>query len=383
MIRKLILRRFKRFQEETFEFPGHIVLAGPNNTGKTTVLQAIAAWEFARNRWQELNDFQKHNGAYARDPSLAQTLLLCRCEPSICSGMRRGYDRRDPIEIEVWDVKGRRLAMELIPDSSEQIYVRPHKRIDVAVAREMKMPTVYIPPMTGLSTQEPEYTQQKQQDLLGQGKSGEVIRNLILRAHKTQSVWDSFTGAIEELFGYEIMPPNASGAHILAEYRPRPGGQRLDIASAGSGFQQVLMLLAFLYTHPTSVLLLDEPDAHLHVILQDTIYSKLRAVASERNSQLIISTHSEIIIDSVEPKELCMLIGRPKVLADKVDRDRLIQALRVLSNTDIMLALDTSGIVYVEGHTDLALFREWAARVLDHPALSVSGKRHLLAAHSQ
>ena len=42
MIRKVILRRFKRFQEETFPLPGHIVFAGPNNTGKTTVLQAIA-----------------------------------------------------------------------------------------------------------------------------------------------------------------------------------------------------------------------------------------------------------------------------------------------------------------------------------------------------
>ena len=44
MIRKVILRRFKRFADETFEsLPGHIVLAGPNNTGKTTVLQRSPA----------------------------------------------------------------------------------------------------------------------------------------------------------------------------------------------------------------------------------------------------------------------------------------------------------------------------------------------------
>ena len=62
MIRKVVLRRFKRFADETFEFPGHIVLAGPNNTGKTTVLQAIAAWDLALNRWRELNRFRKHKG---------------------------------------------------------------------------------------------------------------------------------------------------------------------------------------------------------------------------------------------------------------------------------------------------------------------------------
>lgn len=58
MIRKVTLRRFKRFEEVEFVLPGHIVLAGPNNTGKTTLLQAIAAWELGLRRWRELNDFE-------------------------------------------------------------------------------------------------------------------------------------------------------------------------------------------------------------------------------------------------------------------------------------------------------------------------------------
>src|SRR6185295_17221091 len=112
---------------------------------------------------------------------------------------------------------------------------------------------------------------------------------------------------IHRLFGFEILPPDASGADIVAEYRPRPDGSSLDVASAGSGFQQVLMLLTFLYTRPASVLLLDEPDAHLHVLLQDSIYSELRSVAAKQGSQLVIATHSEVIINSVDPRELCIL----------------------------------------------------------------------------
>lgn len=37
MIRKVTLKNFKRFDEVTFVLPGHLVLAGPNNTGKTTL----------------------------------------------------------------------------------------------------------------------------------------------------------------------------------------------------------------------------------------------------------------------------------------------------------------------------------------------------------
>ena len=41
-----------------------------------------------------------------------------------------------------------------------------------------------------------------------------------------------------------------------------------SVASAGSGVHQVLLLLAFFYARPSSVFLLDEPYAHLHVFLQ-------------------------------------------------------------------------------------------------------------------
>ena len=50
VITEVLLRNFKRFGELRFELPGHVVLAGPNNTGKTTLLQAIATWALALDR---------------------------------------------------------------------------------------------------------------------------------------------------------------------------------------------------------------------------------------------------------------------------------------------------------------------------------------------
>jgi len=173
-----------------------------------------------------------------------------------------------------------------------------------------------------------------------------------------------------ELFGYELLPPNDTGADIIAEYKRTANASPLDITSAGSGFQQVLMLLTFLNTREGSVLLLDEPDAHLHVILQDAIYSQLRSAASKNHSQLIIATHSEVIINSVEPRELCVLLNEPKLLSENQEKTNLIRSFSVLSNTDIMLALNAPGIIYTEGRTDLEILREWA-RTLNHPAFEL------------
>lgn len=363
MIRRLIIEGFKRFDRVEFALPGHIVIAGPNNTGKTTVLQAVAAWSLALDRWKSLNDFQRHGGAYARAPIARQAFSAVPLRAFDLLWRERNY--HGPIRITVrtdaWS-----LRMDLEPDSTEQIYVRPEP-VEPARVKAAELTAVLIPPMTGLSTEEPVYTRPKLDQLLGQGKPGDMLRNLLLEAHASEQAWSRLQESISRLFGYKLLPPDGTGPNILGEYQTRSGGPRLDIASAGSGFQQVLMLLTLLNTRPGSVLLLDEPDAHLHVLLQDAIFGELRSVAARTSSQLIAATHSEVIINAVDARELCVLLDRPVMLADDAQREALIASLHLLSNEDIMRALQAPGVLYLEGHTDLEILRAFA-QVLGHPA---------------
>ena len=46
MITKLTLRNFKSVSEQTYEFTQFDLLVGRNNSGKSTVLQALAIWQF-------------------------------------------------------------------------------------------------------------------------------------------------------------------------------------------------------------------------------------------------------------------------------------------------------------------------------------------------
>jgi predicted ATPase len=373
VIRQVVIKGFKRFEGVTFDLPGHVVIAGPNNTGKTTLLQAIAAFSLALGFWMRRNDFQRHGGAYTKVPVTRQVFSAVPLRMFDLLWSNREYAK--PIEITVredaWTV-----TMELIPDSTEQIYVRPlptaaPKRFADGV---VSLQAVFVPPMTGLSTEEPVYQTPKIDQLLGLGKPGDVLRNLLVQAHQNETAWGNLTDSIRRLFGYELLAPDASGADIVAEYRTAPSAPRLDIASAGSGFQQVLMLLTFLNTRAGSVLLLDEPDAHLHIILQDAIYGELRSVAQRQRSQLVVATHSEMIINAVEPRELCVLVRQPRMLADDADKANLIRSLSILTNADIMLAETCPGVLYTEGHTDLAILREWA-RILAHPALDYLTRR--------
>ena len=367
MIHTVRIRGFKRLgREAEFHFPGHVVLAGPNNTGKTTVLQAIASWALALRRWRELNNFNPGQG-YTYAPIARQAFTAVPLRSFDLMWTNRLYHRNNPIEIQLQHTDGWSVTMEFIADSTEQIYVRP-KKADAPpdVVRNLDLRVAFIPPMTGLGIDEPVFQPPKIEQLLGLGRPGDVLRNLLVEANRDEVAWGALQESIEKLFGYRLRPPDTSGAHIVADYTivdPSGVSPILDIASAGSGFQQVLMLLAFLNSRPGAVLLLDEPDAHLHVILQDAIYHELRTVAARQRSQLVVATHSEVVINAVEPRELYVMLNEPRPIADNAERNRLISTLHVLSNAEIMQALDVRGILYVEGYTDIAILRAWAARL--------------------
>ena len=363
MIRQVVLRNFKRFDEVTFEIPGHLVLAGPNNTGKTTLLHALSTWHFGLKRWKESGSTILNNGGYRRKEIGRGdfSAVPVRSLDLLWTARRHG----EPIEIGVTHRDGWTVTMEFAWDTAEQMYVRPTGDTSEADLARAELTPVFIPATSGVSREEPFYQDQYLNLVVGQSRPGDVLRNILVRAQASGEAWQRLTEMVRELFGYELLVPQV-GAYIAAEYRHQPGSPAFDIASAGSGFQQVLMVFGYLFARPGSLLLVDEPDAHLHVILQEVIWSRLRRLAADTRSQLIVATHAETFIDAVEPDELCLCFQRPRLLRDVAERDRLTASLRSLSNTDLMLAANAQGVLYTEDWTDREILRTWA-RVLGHP----------------
>jgi len=131
---------------------------------------------------------------------------------------------------------------------------------------------------------------------------------------------------------------------------------------------QVLLLFAFLYARPASVILLDEPDAHQHLILQKQVYDLIRKVARDRGGQIIVATHSEVVLNSTEPERVIGFFGpAPRILTGKTERDGLREALKRLTTTELVLARTVGAVLYVEGETDEKILSEWAS-ILSHPA---------------
>ena len=111
------------------------MVSGPNDSGKTTLLQAIASWALALCRWRELNDFNRRNG-YRRAPITRQAFVTVPLSSFTLLWPDRRY--RGLIEIELHHEAGWAVTMELIADTTEHIYVRPTREASPQVLRRRR-----------------------------------------------------------------------------------------------------------------------------------------------------------------------------------------------------------------------------------------------------
>jgi predicted ATPase len=385
VIETVRVRHFKKFADETFDLADHIVLAGPNNSGKTTLLQAIVVWNLALQRWKAAvkDGGRRRSGVpitrkdFTAVPLREMNMLWTDCSTALgkteAQEGKAGFPRVIEIELSGLTKAGVtwNLTFELRCQGSEQIYVKPgEQHLGDLPVEAASLNVAHVPPFSGIGVQETRYDPPYQALLVGQGKPGDILRNLLLEVYQQEGgvSWKDLTTEIEEVFGYQLLPPKYEGLpYILCEYRQAGKHKRptLDISSAGSGFHQVLMLLAFFYARPSSLLLLDEPDAHLHVILQKQIYDMLRSIAAKRDCQLVIATHSEVLIDGTSPDRIMSFYKSPHRLVEDTERDQVREALKRLTAMDLLLAEDTNGILYIEGEDDFNLLKSWA-KVLKH-----------------
>ena len=90
MLTKLKARNLKCFEDVEIDLGNPVVLISPNNSGKTTVLQALALWTIGLQRWQEKRSERQSQARKRPGVTIKRQNLLLRYSPSShspCSGL--------------------------------------------------------------------------------------------------------------------------------------------------------------------------------------------------------------------------------------------------------------------------------------------------------
>ncbi len=389
MITRLRLRNLKRFEQADIPLDSPVVFVGPNNAGKTTALQALALWDLGVKTWTT----KRGSKSTAKDRIgvvINRRDLVQLPVPEIGMLWRDQHLRRTPkgttkathnvlIEIVVEGVANGRAwkcAMEFDYSNQEFMHCRPVRTDDDGEERwevppeALAVNVAYLPPMSGLESNERRIDEGAIQVSLGQGKTADVLRNLcyqVWQSHREapdQGEWGSLVEQMNRLFGVVLAEPEyvaARGEITMSYTEARESDKKaaLDLSAAGRGLQQTLLLLAFLRWRPKSVLLIDEPDAHLEILRQSQTYRELSTTASRLGSQLIIATHSEVVLTEAEQDTVVAFIGAPHPVRQPKE---LRKALALLGFDQFLQAEITGWVLYLEGSTDLPALRALAQK---------------------
>ena len=399
MLTKLTIRNFKRFDDVEIDLSSSVVFIGPNNSGKTTALQALALWDAGCKQWLAK---RQSSGDAAKGVTIGRKDLVYLPLPA-SNALWRDLRVREAYR-EDGKTKPKNVLIEIIVTgvsddgdwscgfefeyaSEEFFYCRPLRmgdgkkpiRMTVPVKAVQSVELAFLPPMTGLLMEEPLLQPGRVNVLLGSGRSGETLRNICYSVfERKDDSWGKVVSSVEELFGVRLREPvfvSQTGT-IEVEYEELRSRAVLPLTSAGLGMQQTLLLLAYLHLKPRQVLLLDEPDAHLEILRQRQIYQLLVELSAQQGSQVICASHSEVVLnEAVERDTVVAFVGRPHVVSGR-QGSQILKALKDIGFEHYIQAEQSGWVLYLEGSTDLAILRAWATK-LDHPARQALSKPYV------
>ena len=383
LLHYLELQNFKRFgDKQRIELDHPSVLIGPNNCGKTTAIQAIALWSQAVKTWLD----SKGKAPPKERTSTSINRLNIVSVPvqrtryfwhnmAVRTGNRDIYFQitlgvLHEHKVEPVTMSFRNQGNELVYCTPDEETLKKPELIETAAKFNVKL----LYPMSGLDTEEAVLQPGRIDVLLGQGQTAQVLRNLCLTVFQNAPKdWEKIVDLMKRLFTVDFEDPKeTTRGSIDLFYRQSHVKDRLDVSLAGRGLQQMLLIVAYLYSDQRNVLLIDEPDAHLEILRQKQIYILLREIADERESQIILATHSEVVLEEAREHNLTLLLqGRADNLAGKTN---IREALKQYGTEHYIRAQQWGYVLYVEGSTDIDILRA-LAKQLNHSAEGIWDER--------
>ena len=301
-IQSATVTRFKGISNATFDASPINVFIGSNNSGKSTLVQAI---HFGVGILQSIELIEKWGNADSVTRSLSPSeLLYSPCMDLYCLG--RGGKLQ-----EVRGVEGD-IQLALVLDDGERINITIKKgrngninvRVDnVTAAKELanlSTPyTIYSPGLAGIARHENFISDGVLLRTIARGDANLVFRNILLRLHRIDA-WSDFMDDLRMIFpDIELGVTYDEKTDEFVMVSVKSGAARVPVELAGTGILQAVQILVYVhYFHP-SVILLDEPDSHLHPNNQRLLCRLLQGVAEERDTQVFLTTHSRHVVDAL------------------------------------------------------------------------------------
>ncbi|MBD8893988.1 AAA family ATPase [Roseibium litorale] len=345
-LKQVSIRRFKRVEGVTFGLSDVNVIIGGNNSGKSTLIQGL---HFAFSLFQSLTISNKWPAQTKKSTTISPSELIYipSDDPySLGYGGRLLEDKDKAISLDFVFDDGNQVGLSVRKGRITNILVEP-TNVDLAKKlSSLEAPfTIFSPGLAGVSRNESLVSDGVLLRVLARGDANIVLRNILYRL-KQKDEWFKFEADVAELF------PNVSISVVFNQSVDQfilvtinDGFREVPLDLSGTGLLQAIQILAYLHLFSPRIIILDEPDSHLHPNNQRLLCSLLKTISDERNVQVIITTHSRHVLDAMysDARLLWVQDGAISVVSAEDQIDLLLE----LGALDIKEKLNSGKFDYV------------------------------------
>jgi ABC-type nitrate/sulfonate/bicarbonate transport system ATPase subunit len=297
------VKRFKGIEDAPFDVGEINVFIGANNSGKSTLAQVI---HFGVGVLQAIELAGRWSSGSRTSVSLSPSQLHyspCADPYSLGFGGKLVEDPNSSISLSLTLADGQVVDIAIRKGRNGNIAVVVDNTAAAKTLAKLETPyTIYSPGLAGIAKSEAYISNGVLLRTIARGDANLVLRNILCRLSRLQSrtQWEDFLfdmcqlfGVIDIRVGYEEL----TDEHFFVEVNM--GSSWVPIELAGTGVLQAAQILSYVhYFHPT-VIILDEPDSHLHPNNQRLLCSLLQGVSLERDTQVFLTTHSRHVVDAL------------------------------------------------------------------------------------
>ena len=336
-LEKITIQKFKKISGLELNLSSINYLVGGNNAGKSSALQAIhtavtAAQTAAELQWKIISDnLIKYSptGSFADIGHGGPLENMSGGKRSIITFQGKNDDKEiASYKIELYRGRNSGAGVER---SGNTPGFGSH------ITKTNPPFSIYVPGLAGV----PHFEEYKSTAIvirkIAGGEANSVLRNVMLMIQKKKRL-KSLIDRMKEVFpefDIEVIFDSEKDQNIMVSASTKGKYYMKPLDLVGTGVLQALQLFAYAILFEPALLLLDEPDSHLHPSNQQQLIKTLESITEHTNTKIILATHSRHMINNLPEGAKIFWLEDGKIKSDEdFDRLKLLNDLGALDQAD-------------------------------------------------
>lgn len=306
-IKQIRINSFKNINYIEIPLDDVTLLVGGNNSGKSSIIQGI---HFAISCLRSTKIYGKSANSPATTLGLNQFSYLPTHQIMELNHSNPMTQSEGP-RFDFWydDSSGaeERFSLSLYRGKNSNVSLTYKKDTTLyAEASELVRPfSVYVPGLAGIPLVEERRANAIVQTGIAQGDANLFLRNVLHRLEQEPVKKQQLESLMRRIFpNFSVKTYFDENINQYISSRVHSEGLEIPLEMVGTGCLQALQLSAYVILYRPELLLLDEPDAHLHPGNQKLLIDLLFSLSETTGTQIVLASHSRHVFDAIQNNPL-------------------------------------------------------------------------------